>query len=174
MMYDEAKSFIPELIDAGQITLSDKSCPALVLEAGLFSLKEFLTPKKGVPRYVVLSDKSTFFQICNSLRFIHGKGYAHGDLHVGSVMFFGSRWKLIDFSSWGSDEKEMVCTSTSHYTAPEVIQALARGRRTMQAAQAADIWALGAIAWELLTKKPLLSTSEYDPWNTQKSLRGLL
>lgn len=162
VMHHEARTFLPELIDAGQITLSERSFPALVLEKGHFSLRNFVIPKKDHTHYVVLSEKSTFFQICNSLKFVHKKGFTHGDLHVGSVMFFGSRWKLIDFSSWGNAQTDMVCRSTPHYTAPEVLQALARGHSTMPASQAVDIWGLGTIAWEILTKKPILSNTEYD------------
>ena len=168
LMYNQARTFIPELIDAGQLTMGDRTHPTLVLEHGKFTVRDFIVPKKGAQQYVVLSEKSTFFQICSSVRFVHSKGYVHGDLHPGSIMFFGSRWKLIDFSSWGSEETPMACRSTPHYTAPEIMQAIAKGNASMPMAQKADVWSLGLIGWEILTKQPLLPTSECVPPSTTR------
>jgi len=157
---NQAKNFIPEIIDEGQLTVSDISYPAIVLEKGNFTLKDFRSPKKRKQEYVVFSEKSIFYQICLCLRFLHRSDHVHGDLHPGSIMFFGSRWKLLDFSAVGTTGQPMSYRPRPGFGAPEVLCALASGEEYIRAHSAIDIWAFGSIAYELMTRKPLLPQSK--------------
>ena len=49
------------------------------------------------------------------------------------------------------------------YATPEVAQAVERGDRTIVADAAADMWALGVMAFELLTHQPV-----FHPWSTTR------
>eukprot|EP00210_Caulerpa_lentillifera_P005113 g4885.t1 len=158
---NKAKTFIPELIDGGQLTLSDRSYPTIVLEKGKFTLNDFLSPKKRKGQYVVFAEKAIFSQICHCIRFLHQAGFVHGDLNLDSIMFFGSRWKLLDFSSVGTTGQDMKCRPRSGYGAPEVVRALSSGNEFIKANPAIDIWSLGSIVYELMTHKPLLPESSF-------------
>lgn len=157
---NQAKNFIPELIDGGQFTVSDISHPAIVLEKGSFTLKDFISPKKRKQEYVVFSEKSIIYHICACLRFLHRSDHIHGDLHPGSIMFFGSRWKLLDFCAVGITGQLMNYRPRPGFGAPEVLCAVASGEEYVKANPEIDVWAFGSIAYELMTRKPLLPQSK--------------
>jgi serine/threonine protein kinase len=69
-------------------------------------------------------------------------------------MLSGSVSKASQCIPFAAGAGEVVSLSFSPgYAAPEVIQAYQAGQRSMPAHPAADIWALGVIAFEMLTKE---------------------
>jgi serine/threonine-protein kinase len=117
-------------------------------------LKEPLTPQEAVELMV---------QVCDGLAEVHARGIVHRDLKP-SNLFVVRRSdgtplvKILDFgiSKWGADldvaEDELTKTGavlgSPKYMAPEQLF----GSHTVDAR--ADVWSIGAIAYELLTGKP--------------------
>ena len=91
------------------------------------------------------------YQLCQGLKFIHTK-YIHADLKPENIMLNQktNKIKIIDLGS--SMEKGLIKKYFYHqsryYRAPEIIFQL-------QFNEKIDIWSLGCIIYELITKKPL-------------------
>lgn len=60
------------------------------------------------------------------------------------------------------------------YAAPEVVQALQAGNKTVIADAAVDIWAIGVIAFELLTGKRAFPSSAMNPTETDAMVQAAL
>eukprot|EP00210_Caulerpa_lentillifera_P004500 g4294.t1 len=164
----KSKVLLPEILDVGKITISKEIYPTIILEAGQFTLKEIIDPyRTGVPQYEDFSIKSTIHQICLCLQLLHETGFVHGNLTLETIMFFSYRWKLFDFSYICNLGENMKCQHENHYSAPEVYCALISGNEFIVADPAIDIWSLGCIIYEFITRKPLLPQSSF----SQEDLR---
>ena len=87
---------------------------------------------------------------------LHGQGWVHRDLKPGNIMFLprtGS-WTLIDFGLAARAGEDASVGLTPAYAAPEIIAAHVAGDATVTADTGVDAWALGVIAFELLTRRP--------------------
>eukprot|EP00892_Ulva_mutabilis_P006269 jgi/Ulvmu1/4013/UM188_0003.1 len=84
---------------------------------------------------------------------MHDAGYVHRDLKPANVMWLPrqNRWTIIDFGCVARIGERAPLNFTLTYAAPEVMHALAEGRRDIEAAAEMDVWALGVMAFELLT-----------------------
>ena len=95
-------------------------------------------------------------QVASCLAELHSQGWVHRDLKPGNIMFLprtGS-WMLIDFGLAARTGEVARIGFTPNYAAPEVVSAHAAGDATVTADTAADAWALGVIAFELLSRRP--------------------
>ncbi|KAL9047360.1 MAG: hypothetical protein Q9214_000044 [Letrouitia sp. 1 TL-2023] len=119
------------------------------------------------------------FQVLEGLNFMHENGYSHRDLKPGNILVRSrppDPWwvKLSDFgiskrvadNPWGLSTTK----GTLAYMAPELLGFINSSKKSdSRNAQAADMWALGGIAFQMLTKKPtfrdvsLLSTYVQSP-----------
>ena len=88
---------------------------------------------------------------------IHARGLAHCALQPDSFRLYdGTSWRLVNLESctpFGepTPRKCPVC-----FAPPEVVRHL-RAPRTAPAAAAIDVWALGALLWQLYAQQPLFS-----------------
>ena len=107
----------------------------------------------GVPQ--VLS------HIAEALRDIHAKNYVHGHVKPAHILHLrqGNRWALADFDRAASVGCPVPPVATLEYTSPEHMHAAASGAEVVRASPAADCWALGVVAFELLTNAKALKPS---------------
>ncbi len=108
-----------------------------------------------------------FYQILMPIAFIHKKGYAHRDLKPDNIVFrepispdATPQPVLIDFAlaANGSEERVIVAHSyTLEYASPErILRSMGVDNAPIENIQAADIWSLGIIFYEILTGHSLL------------------
>lgn len=115
---------------------------------------------KDIQKYSLGWRLELFYQILQSVSFIHGKGYAHRDLKPGNIVFrepisphLTPQPVLIDFAlaTNGIENHDVVeKTLTIDYSPPERI-AKSMGMSVECDAQSEDIWSLGMIFYEILT-----------------------
>ena len=108
----------------------------------------------GVPQ--VLS------HIAEALRDIHAKNYVHGHVKPAHILHLrqDNRWTLTDFDRAASVGCPVPPVATLEYTSPENMHAAASGAEAVPASPAADCWALGVVAFELLTNTKALKPSD--------------
>ena len=87
---------------------------------------------------------------------MHEAGYVHRDLKPANVMWLPreNRWTVIDFGCTARTGHRAALAFTLTYAAPEVVRAFVAQERHIEAAPAVDAWALGVMAFELLTRAP--------------------
>eukprot|EP00892_Ulva_mutabilis_P005644 jgi/Ulvmu1/3451/UM016_0071.1 len=128
--------------------------PCIVLEKGE-SLQEWKA--KTHPAFSTIVDR---------LATLHSSGWVHRDLKPGNVLRLPGQhsWTLMDFGCATYAGTDVRLAFSPSYAPPEVAMAAERGARTIVADAAADMWALGLMAFELLTGKavfpPMTSTRE--------------
>lgn len=113
-------------------------------------IKDFCDKKKSIPIEKV---KSYTKQAVNGLANMHRAGIAHRDLKPENILMKGEEVKICDLgSSKFLDTKLWRNTPyvvSRYYRAPELIMASTHYTTSI------DIWALGSILFELLTRQPL-------------------
>lgn len=87
---------------------------------------------------------------------LHARGWVHRDLKPANIMWLPrtNRWTVIDFGCAAPRGVQAPLSFTLGYAAPEVAIALTAGMEVVQAEPAMDAWAIGVIAFELLTGRP--------------------
>eukprot|EP00892_Ulva_mutabilis_P005772 jgi/Ulvmu1/3567/UM167_0001.1 len=102
-------------------------------------------------------DFITIFQALShavrALRKLHDFGYAHRDVKPGNILRRPKQhdWTLIDFGCTALIGSTASLSFSLKYAAPEVVHALEAGSKTIHVDAAVDMWAVGVIAFELLT-----------------------
>lgn len=158
----KARTLLPEILDQGRITLLNETLPALVFESGDFTLKQFIALKRaGDEGCGAVQVKRIFQEICVCVQLLHETGNVLGSLDLETVMLFGDRWKVFDFSCICSFEENMKRRPRRRVEAPEVVCALLSRNATIKARLEIDLWSLGSIAYELITLEPLFPESRY-------------
>ena len=95
--------------------------------------------------------------IATRLRDIHAANFVHCDVKPAHILLLQrqNRWTVIDFDKAAPLGTPIAPAYTLDYAAPEVVAAGAGGG-TVPAQPSMDAWALGVIAFELLTGRKAL------------------
>ena len=101
----------------------------------------------------VFQSVAVLAHVATRLRDMHDAGYVHRDIKPENVMFLPreNRWTVIDFGCAACSWTTAQLAYTLVYAPPEVAQAVSAGAKTVQVTPAMDAWALGVVAFELLT-----------------------
>ena len=99
--------------------------------------------------------------IAEALRAIHSLKCVHGHVKPAHILHLReeNRWTLADFDRACTIGCPVPPVATLEYTSPENMHAAASGAETVLASPAADCWALGVVAFELLTNDKALKAS---------------
>jgi mitogen-activated protein kinase kinase kinase len=120
----------------------------LVLEAGSCSLADLIRTQPLSPGQIL----ALFSQICSGLAALHSSGIVHGDLKAENIILVDGVAKLADFgealllSSCPTEAELTRIRGTPGFMAPEVI-------RQEGCSPASDIWSLGALLYELVSRE---------------------
>jgi serine/threonine protein kinase len=134
-----------------------------------YTLRELIDemPHEPIPFDVALSIAEN---IASGLEYAHGHGVIHGDLKPKNVMLFGQQVKISDFGlgRLESGQKSLInmdvplAVITARYVAPEQVLGHPIDART-------DLYALGAMLYELFTGHPLFEGSDQEVLQHQRS-----
>eukprot|EP00892_Ulva_mutabilis_P002494 jgi/Ulvmu1/12245/UM086_0036.1 len=100
---------------------------------------------------------------------VHRAGWAHRSLHPGNVLQrLGEpgNWMITDWSCAAKNGTFPPLVDGLRYCPPEDVSAVEQGQVATKATAAADVWALGIIAFETLTK-----TTVFPGGTTEKQIR---
>eukprot|EP00892_Ulva_mutabilis_P012607 jgi/Ulvmu1/9719/UM055_0057.1 len=113
-------------------------------------------------------------QVAKCLSTLHSLGWAHRDLKPGNIIFLPrtGTWTLIDFGLAARTGGPASIAFTLTYAPPEVARLYHEGAPTLTADPATDAWALGVIAFELLTGRPAFDMLSGGMQEVQRQLRG--
>ncbi|KAJ5243640.1 hypothetical protein N7489_003736 [Penicillium chrysogenum] len=118
--------------------------------------------QKPLPPLPEAEAKEIAYQILDGMCMMHENGFAHRDLKPNNILIKAhppDKWwiKLADFGITKRIEEShgqsTTIKGTPRYFAPEIWGFVERG-----SAYAIDIWAVGEIVFEILTKKPAFAT----------------
>ena len=110
---------------------------------------------------------------------MHEAGYVHRDIKPANVMWLPreNRWTVIDFGCTARTGDSVALAFTLTYAAPEVVRAFVTQQRSVEASPAVDAWALGVMAFELLTGAPAFQPLTHgceSVWRTSFCMRSNL
>ena len=109
--------------------------------------------------------------VATRLRDMHAAGYVHRDIKPGNIMLLPRKnsWTVIDFGCSAATGEDAPLFFTVQYSPPEVIEAWKAKKKTIVATEAIDAWALGVVAFELLT-----GGSAFSLYNNREEVRIFL
>ena len=147
-----------------EIIDSKNSILAILEYCGGGSLQRCLQGRPHASGLGEAASKAISMQICGALAHMHGMGIAHRDVKPENVLFTDNTHtsvKLCDFGfaiACGNRRVRTVCGSPQ-YMAPEL------ARREPYHAWACDVWAFGAVVYEMLENRPAFRGSSMEQLN---------
>jgi serine/threonine protein kinase len=111
-----------------------------------------------------------FYQLLLTVEYIHDQGWAHCDLKPSNVLFRGApsagsfpRIALVDFGSVSPVDRMLRPSGTVRYSPPEMLAAINNPNLIDQVKPGkVDIWALGAILFEIVTGRFMINEQDHD------------
>jgi eukaryotic-like serine/threonine-protein kinase len=98
-------------------------------------------------------------QVATRLRDMHAAGLVHRAVKPSNIMWLprSSCWTVVDFGCTVRIGEEAPVSRSLAYAAPEEAHALQGGSPSIRVSPAADAWALGVVAFEVLTGQAALN-----------------
>ncbi|KAG0276218.1 hypothetical protein BGZ96_003407, partial [Linnemannia gamsii] len=158
----------PNIVRLHQFFLEKKEL-CMVFELMDGNLYQLIKDRNGI-RLDEKTVRSLVFQILRGLQHMHSKGIMHRDMKPENLLVSGDTVKIADFGlarELKSRPPYTTYVSTRWYRAPEVIL------KSSAYTCAVDLWAVGTIAAELISLKPLFpGSSDVDQINRIGSALG--
>lgn len=125
--------------------------PFIITERGDFTLAEVLRKSRPPPQ----QQKILLHDVACALSQLHSMGLVQMDIRPANIMFFGKEgaWKLVDFENWAWAGQPADVAYALRYAAPEIPSADLLGEATLAAEHSMDLFALGILAYEVMTGK---------------------
>ncbi|ORZ10332.1 kinase-like domain-containing protein [Lobosporangium transversale] len=146
----EVLRFGPNIIKLHHFFLEKKELH-MVFELMEGNLYQLIQDQNGV-RLEESRIKSIVFQVLRGLQHMHAKGVMHRDMKPENLLISGDTVKIADLGlarELKSRPPYTTYVSTRWYRSPEVVL------KSTAYSSAVDLWAIGAIAAELISLKPL-------------------
>ncbi len=110
------------------------------------------------------------YQLLLTVEYIHDQGWAHCDLKPSNVVFRGApnangmpRIALVDFGSLSPVDQLLRPSATVRYSSPEMLEAIENPKLIpLVRPSKSDIWAMGALIFEIITGRPLITSMDKD------------
>jgi serine/threonine protein kinase len=111
-----------------------------------------------------------FYQLLLTIEYMHDQGWAHCDLKPANILFRSApnpntmpRIALIDFGSLSPVDRLVRSSATVRYSSPEMLEAISKPALADKVVPSkVDIWALGAMLFEIVTGRPLINEQDKD------------
>lgn len=125
--------------------------PFIITERGDFTLCDVLRKSRPPPQ----QQKILLHDVAAALSQLHSMGLVQMDIRPANIMFFGKEgaWKLVDFENWAWSGQAADVSYALRYTSPEIPAADLAGEATIAADPSMDMFALGILAFEVMTGK---------------------
>jgi len=139
-----AKLSHPNLIRvlaAGRTTFGDSEFSYAVSERAEFDLTQMLAERALTPA----ETEEMLHPTLDALEYLHAKGFVHGDLRPQNVMVISETLKLSTDALCQPGIREVPPPGSDAYRAPE--------QKAGEVSPAADVWSLGMIIAEALTRR---------------------
>ncbi|KAG0208808.1 hypothetical protein BGX28_000351 [Mortierella sp. GBA30] len=158
----------PNIVRLHQFFLEKKELH-LVFELMEGNLYQLIKDQNGL-KLEEFRVRSMVFQVLRGLHHMHSKGIMHRDMKPENLLVTGNTVKIADFGlarELRSRPPYTTYVSTRWYRAPEVLL------QSTSYSYAVDLWAIGTIAAELISLKPLFpGNSDLDQFNRIGSVLG--
>lgn len=140
----------------------DACPPCIVMQPPVATLQTWMDAQDRT-NLVWEEQVATLYNLCKALQSFHARGMVHCSLAPPSFSWFqgGQGWKVAACGDWAQAGMHVRSCYQLRYASPEAVQGDLFDVAGAAADPAMDMWALGAIAFEIFTAQGLFSRKSY-------------
>lgn len=141
------------------------------------TLESILAQTDMIP-YTLVDGLQIAIQLAHGIRVLNEMNIAHGDLHLGNLFVSFSKSKnlcvpklsIIDFDNFRAPKMPLpTCVGQRLFTAPELISAMAQGKRAVPDIQS-DLFSLGLLIYEIIMLRHITNGADANEELFQKAM----